>query len=86
VRDGGHVQKKALYVAFGVPISGKREVLGLWAAESEGAELWLTVLTELKDRGVTGPLLCLLRRSVGFRERNLRAFDAAGHRSFPTRL
>jgi putative transposase len=40
VRDGGQVQKRAFYVALGVTLDGHRDVLGIWAAETEGAKFW----------------------------------------------
>jgi transposase-like protein len=52
VRDSGQVSKRAFYVALGVRTDGTRDVLGLWVAQTEGAKFWLTVLTELKNRGV----------------------------------
>lgn len=52
VRDGGAVTKKAIYVALGIGVSGQRDVLGLWIDPSEGARTWLSILTELKNRGV----------------------------------
>lgn len=52
VREGATVQKKAVYVALGVTTEGKRDVLGLWISETEGARFWLGILTELKNRGV----------------------------------
>jgi putative transposase len=52
VRDGGTVKKKAVYIALGTTLEGRREVLGLWMDGSEGARFWLTALTELKNRGV----------------------------------
>jgi putative transposase len=52
VRDGGSVQKKAIYVALGVTLEGRREVLGIWFEQTEGARFWLNVLTDLKNRGV----------------------------------
>lgn len=52
VRDGAQVIKKAVYVALGVNPDGARDVLGLWIAESEGARFWLSVLTDLRNRGV----------------------------------
>jgi len=52
VRDGGQVSKRAFYIALGVGLDGKRDVLGIWAAPTEGAKFWLTILTELKNRGV----------------------------------
>lgn len=52
VREGGQVQKKAVYIVLGVNTDGRREVLGFWLADSEGARFWLSVLTELRNRGV----------------------------------
>jgi putative transposase len=52
MRDGGTVTKKAVYVALGTTLDGRRDVLGLWVQGSEGARFWLQVLTELKNRGL----------------------------------
>lgn len=52
VRDGGTVTKKAVYIALGMTLEGRREVLGLWLEATEGAKFWLHVLTDLKNRGV----------------------------------
>lgn len=52
VRDGGTVSKKAIYVALGMGLDGNREVLGFWLEATESARFWLSVLTELKNRGV----------------------------------
>ncbi|MGA9771915.1 MAG: IS256 family transposase [Blastocatellia bacterium] len=52
VRDGAHVVNKALYLAIGVNLEGIKEVLGMWIANSEGAKFWLSVVTELHNRGV----------------------------------
>jgi len=51
-RQDGPVQTKALYLALGVTLEGEKELLGLWLSESEGAKFWLSVFTELKNRGV----------------------------------
>ena len=51
-RQEGPVQTKAVYLALGVTMDGEKELLGLWLSESEGAKLWLSVFTELKNRGV----------------------------------
>ena len=51
-RQEGPVQTKAVYVALGITIEGEKELLGLWLSESEGAKLWLSVFTELNNRGV----------------------------------
>ncbi len=50
--DSRQVQNKAVYVALGVSRDGTREVLGLWLAGNEGAKFWLSVMNELKNRGV----------------------------------
>lgn len=52
VRDAGAVRVKAVYLAIGVNLAGNKEVLGLWIAQTEGAKFWLSVVTELKSRGV----------------------------------
>jgi len=52
IREAGHVQNRAIYVALGVKLDGEKEVLGLWAGQAEGAKFWLQVATELKNRGV----------------------------------
>src|SRR5919199_5110374 len=51
-RQEGPVQTKAIYVALGITLEGEKELLGLWLSESEGAQCWLSVFTELKNRGV----------------------------------
>lgn len=52
VRVGAQIQKRAFYVALGIRLDGTREVLGIWAAETEGAKYWLGILNELRNRGV----------------------------------
>src|SRR5215470_14319641 len=51
-REEGAVQTKAVYLALGVTMEGEKELLGLWLSESEGAKFWLSVFTELQNRGV----------------------------------
>ena len=51
-RQEGPVQTKAVYLALGITMDGEKELLGLWLSESEGAKFWLSVFTELKNRGV----------------------------------
>ena len=52
IRDG-QVANRPIYVAIGVTVDGERDILGLWAGQGgEGAKYWLTVLTEIKNRGV----------------------------------
>jgi putative transposase len=52
VRDQGVVGNKSAYLAMGIDIEGKKQILGLWLEASEGAKFWLKVITELKNRGV----------------------------------
>jgi transposase-like protein len=51
-RQDGRVLRKAVYLVPGVDADGKRDVLGLWIAETEGAKFWLSVFNDLKNRGV----------------------------------
>jgi putative transposase len=58
IRDG-QVTNRPVYVAIGVTVNGERDILGLWAGDgSEGAKFWLSVLTEIKNRGVED--VCIL--------------------------
>jgi putative transposase len=52
VRENQRVLKKALYLVLAVNLNGKKELLGMWLAQTEGAKFWLSVLTELQNRGV----------------------------------
>ena len=71
--DSRRVKKKAVYVALGVNRNGVREVLDLWIAENEDAKFWLSVITELKNRGgqdiliavVDGQSLCISNGKSG---------------------
>ena len=57
VRQDKQVINKAIYLALGVNMQGRKELLGLWMSETEGAKFWLGVLTELKNRGVKDVLV-----------------------------
>jgi putative transposase len=59
---------KAIYLAFGVNLFGRKEVLGLWAAETEGAKFWLQVITEIKNRGVQDIFIACVDGLRGFAE------------------
>ena len=67
VRDGT-VRVKAVYLAIGVTMSGEKEVLGLWLAQTEGAKFWLQVVTELKNRGVQDIFIACVDGLKGFPE------------------
>ena len=51
IRQDKRVIKKAIYLALGVNLEGHKELLGMWISENEGARFWLSILTELKNRG-----------------------------------
>lgn len=68
VRDNQRVINKAIFVALGINLSGNKELLGLWMAENEGAKFWLSVLTELKNRGVEDILIACVDGLKGFPE------------------
>jgi putative transposase len=51
-RQDGRVRNKTVYLALGVGLDGEKELLGLWIAHSEGAKFWLSVMAELKNRGL----------------------------------
>ena len=51
-RDSGSIQNKSVYLALGVNTDGEKELLGLWLAQTEGVEFWLSVMNELKNRSV----------------------------------
>ena len=52
VRENQRVINKSVYLVLGVDLSGQKELLGMWIAQTEGAKFWLSVLTELQNRGV----------------------------------
>jgi transposase-like protein len=68
IRQDKRVINKAVYVALGVNIHGHKELLGLWMSENEGAKFWLSVLTELKNRGVKDVFVACVDGLSGFPE------------------
>ena len=68
IRDGGSVQRRALYLALGVTLDGDRDVLGMWFQETEGAKFWMQVLNDLKTRGVRDILIACVDGLTGFPE------------------
>ena len=68
IREGGTVQRRALYLALGVTLDGERDVLGMWFQETEGAKFWMQVLTDLKQRGVRDILIACVDGLAGFPE------------------
>lgn len=68
VKSQGRVVNKAIYLAFGVNLQGLKEVLGMWAAENEGAKFWMQVVTELKNRGIQDIFIACVDGLKGFPE------------------
>lgn len=68
IRDSGHIQNKAIYLAIGINREGLKEALGLWVAQTEGAKFWLSVMTELKNRGVQDIFIACVDGLKGFPE------------------
>jgi putative transposase len=66
VRDEGTVRNKAVYIALGVRADGRKEILGLWIEQTEGAKFWLRVMNELKNRGVEDILIAVVDGLKGF--------------------
>jgi putative transposase len=57
VRDNGVIKSKTVYGVVGIDLEGRKDVLGLWISETENAKYWLSVLTDLKNRGVKDVLI-----------------------------
>jgi putative transposase len=68
IRENGKVLGKAVYTILGVNIEGRKEVLGLYISENEGANFWLQVLTDLSNRGVNDILIACVDGLKGFPE------------------
>ncbi len=67
-RDSGAVQNKSVYLALGINTDGEKELLGLWMAQTEGAKFWLSVMNELKNRGVEDIFIACCDGLKGFPE------------------
>jgi putative transposase len=66
MRHEGRVENRAVYVALGLDLEGRKDVLGLWTSATEGAKFWLNVLTELRNRGVRDIYLVCVDGLKGF--------------------
>jgi transposase-like protein len=72
--SSGRVSQHTMYVALGVNLEGRKELLGLWLSENEGAKFWLQCLTDLKNRGLTDIFVACIDGLSGFAEA-IRAAD-----------
>jgi len=66
--ESGSVSQHTLYVALGVNLQGRKELLGLWLGQNEGAKFWLSCLTDLKNRGLQDLFVACVDGLTGFPE------------------
>ena len=66
VRSEGQIVKKAVYIAIGIDLDGKKDVLGMWVGENESAKFWATVLNGLRNRGVEDIFIACTDNLTGF--------------------
>lgn len=66
MKQEGHIVNKAVYLVIGIDFDGNKDVLGMWVGEHETSKFWLTVLNELKNRGVEDILICSIDNLIGF--------------------
>jgi len=67
-REEGRVANRSVYLALGVTMEGQKELLGSWIAQNEGAKFWLSVITELRNRGVKDIFIACVDGLKGFPE------------------
>lgn len=77
IRDKAGVRNKSVYLAVGVKADGTKEVLGMWIEATEGAKFWLTILSELRQRGVEDILVLCADGLTGLPEAVEAAFPKA---------
>jgi len=77
IRSKGTVRNCAVYIAMGIPADGRREVLGLWVQETEGAKFWCSILEELRRRGVEDILVLCADGLTGMSDAALAVFPKA---------
>lgn len=68
IKEDGRYQSKAIYTVLGVNIRGHKEILGLYVSENEGANFWLSVITDLNNRGIEDILIASVDGIKGFPE------------------
>ena len=66
VRSEGQIVKKAVYIAIGINLDGRKDVLGMWGGETESAKFWATVLNGLRNRGVEDIFIACTDNLTGF--------------------
>src|SRR5215472_1782429 len=78
VRESQRVVNKSVYLALGVNLRGYKELLGMWIAQNEGAKFWLSVLTELQNRGLKDIFIACVDGLTGFPEAIEAVFPQTG--------
>ena len=66
VRSEGQIVKKAVYIAIGIDLDGRKDVPGMWVGENESAKYWATVLNSLKNRGIEDIFIACTDNLIGF--------------------
>lgn len=66
IKENRQVINKSIYLALGVNMEGHKELLGMWINQTEGSKFWLSVLTELKNRGIKDIFICCVDGLTGF--------------------
>jgi transposase-like protein len=66
--ESGHIVTRCLYNVLGIDMEGRKQILGIYVSESEGAKFWLRVLTDLQQRGVKDILIACIDNLGGFEE------------------
>ena len=66
VRSEGQIVRKAVYIAIGIDLEGRKDVLGMWVGENESAKYWATVLSSLRNRGVNDIFIACTDHLTGF--------------------
>lgn len=79
VREDKRIINKAVYVALGIDLSGKKEVLGLWISENESSKFWLGNLTEMKNRGLKDILIACTDNLTGISEAIAAVYSKTEH-------
>ena len=66
VRHEGRIVKRAVYIAIGIDMNGRKDVLGMYVGQNESAKFWLSILNGLKNRGVQDILIACVNGLSGF--------------------
>lgn len=76
--DNGFYKNKSLHFAIGITLDGKKDLLGMWLTNNEGAKFWLSIVTEIKNRGVEDILIASVDGLKGFPKGYMQCFSSNG--------